>query len=523
MVKVLLIGLDGATWDLILPWVKQNKLPTFKKLLKSGTWGILKSTIPPFTVPAWNSLTSGKSPGKLKISGLIQKVPGEYDFKPYFFILQEKRHHIWDILSKVGKKVVIANVPSTNKTWEVNGVMIAGSFMSVKPDERFYPKALKEELEDVIGFSAIPQIGEVKTQDIYLKYLTQMNDRETKMFQYLLTKKPWDFGFIVFETTDRVQHKSWKDQQYILDIHQQIDKAIAKILKIVDDETIIFFISDHGFGQSYTSFNINYWLQKEGYLNFIKRRQKAQDNLIHITSTLIYEFGLQKYLTAIVSKLPFELQKSMVDRVVPQPLDESKVDWSKTSVFCKPVCGEIYLNVKGREPEGIINPGKEYERIRNELITKLNNLTDPSTGRKLVPIIYKAEEVFGDHSFDGAPDLVMVPNDDIPRVNARVGLKQVFSKSWLPGGHRVEGIFLFTGPGIKKGLKFNTNIYNITPTILHIFNLPIQKGMDGKVMMNIFEEDSEYIARKPLHESKKEEELIKEKIKSMIDLKKIKI
>jgi predicted AlkP superfamily phosphohydrolase/phosphomutase len=495
MPKVLVIGLDGATWELILPWLKQGKLPTFKKLIKAGTWGALRSTIPPYTVPAWNSLTTGRSPGELGISGLIQKVPNSYEFKPFFFIVPDKRNNIWDILSDLGKRVVVANIPSTNKAWKVNGFMIAGSFMSVHPDKWSYPKGLKSQMKKDIGFDEISSMGEIKTPSKYKEYLIKITKRESKMFQYLLTVKPWDFGFIVFETPDRIQHKSYDNKKHILEIYKQIDQELAKILKLVGEDTIIFFVSDHGFGPSEYAFNINEWLIQNNFLKF-KQGKGGSSRFRKFTSRMIYERGMKKSLSKVVSKFPKKWQESMVQSVVPQELDESKVDWGKTRAFCKPACGEIYLNVKDREPEGLIEPGQEYENVRDEIITKLNEVKNPNTGKSLDPQVFKREDVFGADAFDGAPDLVIVPDDNIPTVNARIG--------------------------ILKNNKHDTTIYNITPTILHIFDIPIPPDMDGQVILDIFEKDSEYRKRKIKRGSVKEEDLIKAKVKAMVDLKKIK-
>jgi predicted AlkP superfamily phosphohydrolase/phosphomutase len=521
MPKVLVIGLDGGTWDLIMPWIKQDKLPNFKKLVNSGTWGELTSTIPPYTVPAWNTLTSGKSPGKLGISGLIQKVPGEYDFKPFFFIVKDKRNNIWDILGSLGKRVVVANIPSTNQAWKVNGFMVAGSFMSVRPGKWSYPRDLKEQMKKDIGFYDIQTIGEIKLVDKYAEYLYKLIDRESRMFQYLLTVQPWDFGFIVFEAPDRIQHKSYDNKDFIYEIYKRIDKELVKILKVAGDDTIVIFVSDHGFGPSEYAFNVNEWLIREDLLKFKKGGKGSQSRFRKLTSRMIYEGGMKNFLSKIVSKLPKSWQTKLVHSVVPQELDESKVDWARTYAFCKPACGEIYLNVKGREAEGIIKSGKEYEKVRSGIIKNLKEIKNPNTGKRLDPQIYKQEEVFGENAFDGAPDLVIVPDDNIPTVNARIGTGKIFSKTSLPGEHRINGMFLATGPGVKKDFKFNAKIKNIAPTILHIYNVPIPKDMDGTVIYDIFEEDSELRTRKTQRKSSTEEDLIKDKVKAMVDMKKI--
>lgn len=526
MVKVLIIGLDGATWDIIMPAIKNNKLPTFKKLIKHGVHGSLFSTIPPYTVPAWNTCTTGKKPGKLGIFALIQKIPKTYTFKPFFFIVKEKRHHVWDILGDFGKKVVVANVPSVTEAWRVNGVLVAGDFMNLNHEKRSYPRELMSQIKKDVEFPKWKKLGEVKVSSTFKDALRRAVIKRSKIFQYLLTTKPWDFGFIVFTEPDRIQHKSWENKGYILEIHQQLDTEIAKILKIIDKDTIVLFVSDHGFGESKYDFNLNIWLQREGYLTLAsktkKNKKKKRNLFLEIIRILLYDYDLKRYVSPIVAKLPFGVQKSMVQKVVPHEIEASDVDWNKTLAYSKSGFGEIYLNVKDREPSGIIESGDEYERIREEIIKKLKDLKNPDNNKKLNPRIFKCEEIFGEDYLNQPPDLLINTDENITSVSARVGINKIFSKGPYSGNHRSNGFFLAYGPGIKKNIELDTEILNITPTILHIFDIPLPYDVDGCVISEIFDEESEYNRRKVKYQkSRDEKKLIQNSVKAMLSKKKI--
>ena len=313
-----------------------------------------------------------------------------------------------------------------------------------------------------------------------------------------------------------------------MEIHQQLDTEIAKILKIIDKDTIVLFVSDHGFGESRYDFNLNIWLQREGYLTLAsktkKNKKKKRNVLLEIIRILLYDYDLKRYISPIVAKLPFGVQKSVVQSVVPREIEASDVDWDNTLAFSKSGFGEIYLNVKDREPSGIIEHGDEYERIRDEIIKKLKDLKNPDNDKKINPKVYKSEEIFGEHYLNQPPDLLVNTDEKITSISARVGINKIFSKGPYTGNHRYNGFFLAYGPGIKKKTKLNTEILNITPTILHILDIPQPNDMDGRVISEIFDEGSEYKKRKVKYQKAKEKDekkLIQDSVKAMLTKKKI--
>jgi predicted AlkP superfamily phosphohydrolase/phosphomutase len=434
--------------------------------------------------------------------------------------VRDIERHVWDILSKAGKHVIVANIPSTHVAWKVNGYMVSGNFMTIDAEKRTYPRGLKRQIQSVIDKSRgsqLPQLGEVVTPKQSLERLKRNIQNETRIFQYLLSTKHWDFAFVVFTAPDRIQHRCWHKKEYILEIYQAVDRALSKLHEIVGENTIIFLVSDHGFGPAEYTFNLNVWLLHEGLLKLRKRQRRTRRFFLNIIDMFIYKPVLCEILRGVVSRLPQRFQASIVRKTIPRELELSIVDWDLTQAFSKSGFGEIYLNVRGREPQGIIERGEEYKRVRDEIINKLNKLRNTITGEKIAPEVYKKRDIVGNKYLDALPDLIILPNDDIPAINARIGINKVFSKNWLSGNHRRNGIFLVSGPGIKRDARVHdARIYDMVPTILHMYNIPIPLDIDGSVLLEIFDKDSEFKSRAVTYQKVDEKVLLREKIRALV-------
>ncbi len=507
--KVLMIGLDGATWDLIKPWASQGHLPTFKKLLEQGVHGEMESTIPPWTIPAWNAISTGKNPGKLGFTHFASKEIGSYKFKPNFLYTEET--DVWNILSDVGKAVIVVNPPNVHRASKINGCMVAG-FLYLNKGALTYPKTLKSELDEAVGgyevdvldaelasdvveerFEFAESVAKNEEAEKYLERIYRVQEKRFKAVRFLLEKK-WDFAFTVFVATDRVQHRFWTNKGILLDLYRKIDSELESLLSTIDKDTTVIMVSDHGFGSRKRIFNINEWALKEGYLGL---KTETHTNWTK-TANRLRKYKLLPFVKATMKLVPRRLSRSLSAKVNYVIVNDSNIDWEKTVIFTPPsehVCGDLYLNVMGREPKGTVN-SLDYEKIRDEIIQKLGNLKDPTTGEKVSAKVYKKEEIYEGKNLDSAPDLIIQIDDTIGGFDAKVGYSEIFNDS-EEGDHRQHGIFLAYGPQIKKGTKIEgAKIYDITPTILHIFGLPVDKDMSGRVLKEIFAAESELSKRK---------------------------
>jgi len=319
-------------------------------------------------------------------------------------------------------------------------------------------------------------------------------------------------------TTDRLQHRFW-DEGILLNHYTKIDAWLGHMLASLDSNVVVFLVSDHGFGPVRYTLNINEFLISEGYLKLAEQKKIKRQSLLYST---VRKFRLLSLARNLVRLLPNGVSQKITSEVAPKKFDELDIDWKHTKAFAYGVFGDIYINVKGREPEGTVDPN-EYDKIRDEIIQKLKNLSHK--GKKLNIKVYKKEELYpGATIWDDLPDLVVLPTDDgVQAINPNVGMGEIITESpGTVGNHRLNGIFLAYGPGIKKGQKIEgAKIYDIAPTILHIFGLPIPNDMDGRVLMEIFEDDSEFAKRRPkyvdpsYYEKKQADEKLRKAIKNL--------
>jgi len=514
--RVMIIGLDGATFDLIKPWAEEGYLPTFKELLENGTHGPLKSTIPFATIPAWPSFATGCNPGKHGFFDFFKEKKNSYDLSVELYPSKAiKQPTLWEILSRYNKKVAVINVPGTYPPTEVNGYIITG--MLTPPGAKFtYPAEFQEELISKIGhynvfFSALS----AKNPDVLLEDLEKTLKTRLKALEYLWKEKKPDFLMMVDNGTDRAEHELWRFldplnplynpkeiEKYgnpLLKYYQIVDDALQRIIEFLDDDTILFIMSDHGQGTLRKFVNLNLFLIKKGHM-------KIRNNIMTKLKYLLFNHGFTPFnIYKVLRKLGIERLAS--DRVDNQRklsilnrffFSTSDIDWSKTKAFASGVTGAISLNVKGRQPQGIIKYDKEYEDLREEIISDLFELEDSETGERIVKETYKREEIYDGPYLDMAPDIIAVPRDgyEFFGMYGFSSNKDVEVTHGNSGSHRPYGIFMAMGRGVKKGIKINgARIIDIAPTVLHVMGVPIPSHMDGAILMKIFEEDMEIAPR----------------------------
>jgi len=515
VIKVLLIGLDGATWNLIKPWADKGELPVFKKLMVSGVWGELESTIPPYTIPAWLSLSTGKTPETLRVYSFMVK--RGYQFRPYFMV-REPEVKVWDLLSYNGKRVCILNPPDVHYTYKINGIMVAG-FLCISRERLTYPLNLLDQLNAITEGYEIDTVtidfksGKPRPKrigELTLNQVLKVHNKQFKAFTYLMKKEKADFSYMVFTILDRIQHAYWGNKRKLLNCYKLIDRQLGELIELMDEDTILIIVSDHGFTSLKRNFYINDFLIKEGYLTL---RNKKKSNLVIKIRNLLCSKDILRQLSLIIfNKLPLTIKEEYFKRTSYR-ITDVQVDWEKTKAFAFSGLGEIYLNVKGREPHGVISKN-DYEKIRREISEKLKNIRDPTSGQKIsvnVILVHKK-----DLTKDDTPDLIIVETEEF-NVSPLIGYGSIIENYKKPiyGQHSRKGIFLAYGSNIRKGVRISgVRIYDIAPTILHIFNIPIPIEMNGRVIKEIFETNSA-LAKQEVSYTKSIP--IREKIKKKIE------
>jgi len=510
--RVLVICLAEATMDLIIPWAEAGLLPTFKSLMSEGVSGRLRSQIPLITPQMLGTIVTGKSPGYHGLFDVWQRGPDGRFRELNGSYLKEKP--IWQILSDYEVQCGIVNIPITNPPEKINGFMISGEVAPGAHRSIAYPASLYDEIVQKFGRYRLKDIfpgGRQKTD--YLTLIEEDVTKQTDVLEYLVSEKEWDFFLTFYSAAAIAQHYFWSDMEshdegnpfrnVIETAYRCLDNALNRLIKAAGPETIVFVISECGAGPLQSGVQINTWLEKEGFLT---RKTRASNTPRRYTSINLVKSGLRKVVANVRKNAQVYLPQSMyfwvnrnmkgVKAWIQSYLTVSDIDWSKTQAFSRGKEGNIFINLKGRDPHGIVNPGAEYESVRSRIIERLNELIDPKTGRRAVDRVYRAEELYEGPMVEWAPDLIIAWRDTAyePTESDR-DRESIFVPRWreymnwpTTGSHRIDGILFAKGPGICKAKKIEgVRIIDMMPTWLYSLNLKIPSALEGSVISGLFE------------------------------------
>lgn len=508
--RVLVLAIDGYTWDLIRSWAELGKLPTIRKLIKKGVRGKLESTIPPLTGPAWVSFATGKNPGKhgcydflLPRSSLSNTQPiSTRDINGKTF---------YELLETNGMQSIVINLPCPCPP-RTNTIIIA-SFLA-QGENYVFPSNLIDEIPELKNYRILPDLSSPEIVE-------SINDfRKVERIRFTcskeLFKKNWDFFFLLFNITDWIQHVMYDklisqrmpEDSEAMKAFKEIDEYIGWFVNNVPRNTNIFVISDHGFCLYKKKFAINRWLMEEGYLKAKPKKRGIIQKFRGMAGLSLKYLPLLRFFYTIVNRTIFHTH--FLERLILN----IEPDLSKTIAYsigtAAGAYGSIYINRKERFDDGIIETEK-YRELRNEIIEKLKKLKEPETGKNVAKYVFRKDDIYSGMCLENAPDIILISNGyditvkDVPMLF-----------NWAESGHSLDGIFISYGPDIKKGVEIDgVRIYDIAPTILHMLNVPIPKDMDGRVPKKIFKEDSEMAKKEVVYQEVNERERIREKIKKL--------
>jgi len=505
--KVLVIGLDGATFDLIMPWIKEGKLPTISNMITNGVYGELTSTIPMFTPTAWSSFITGKNPGKHGVMGFFSR--NKYNYTLSLNTFQRRGKTIWDILGEAGKRVIIINVPTTYPPNHVNGLIISGMLTPPNSKNFTYPLSLQKEIDDIVGgYKIYPSVNyDDKNEDIFISDIYDVTIKQGKIAEYLIQKYPWDFFMVVLNGTDLLQHGLWKyidskhpdfykekEKKYndiFLEYYKLIDNIICRLSNKVGNNTLKIIVSDHGFGPLYKFIHINQWLLR---LKFMNVKTKPLSLLrfflfrLGITPNNVYNLLIKIKLYTLRTRLGRNKGHKFMSKFF---FSFSDIDWNRTIAYSLGSMGQIHLNIKNREPHGIITRKTEYNYYKNKIIDNLNILRDPDSKNLVIDKIYLKEEIYDGKYYDELPDIIFLPKKGyIGFEEFEFASNNVFTKAQgISGTHRLNGILIIECKTfIKKGIKldYSPNIYDVFPTIIKFMNIPFDSDVDGIPILKAF-------------------------------------
>ncbi|HEY7914408.1 MAG TPA: alkaline phosphatase family protein [Blastocatellia bacterium] len=539
--KVIFIGLDGATFDVLDPLMSKGLMPRLSDFIRNGVRGPLETTIPPITPTAWVSWMTGKNPGKHGIFEFLLRRKGSSAL-PDMPVSARARDGLpfWDILASVGKRAIVTNVPCTYPPAISNGVMVS-DFLTPRGRRDFtFPETLIDEIEARFGPYQL-YITEVYAPGKVDNILNQLFDEleyKTKVNLYLMEQYGWDVLATHYWSTDRFQHELWhlldethpffdrkEHAAHINRIHEYwnaVDETIGKLCDAAGEDTTVYMGSDHGFGPIKRFLCFNVWLINEGLLvlksDALTRLKRAIFRM-GLTPDLAYRSAMKMGLAHLRLSVGVTNRSKLMKLANALMLSLEDVDWSRTRAFSKGNYGQIFINLRGREASGIVEPGADYERILNDVINRLRRLTDPESGQPLIGPIWRREDLYTGPHTDESPDIQFLPSD---MANKPLGTLDLTSNKFITpvygnsGDHRMHGVMMGRGPGLRRGIEVTgARIIDYAPTILHTFGVEVPSDMDGRVLEDIFTE--EYIAHNPVRISKAADTAAPEIIGAMTD------
>lgn len=499
--RVFVIGLDGATFDLLEPMMDDGLLPHLSDLVSSGTTGRLHSTTPPTSPSAWTTFFTGMNPGKHGVFGF--QMPLSARFKRGLVDSQTiATSKLWHYIGRAGRTVGLVNVPMTYPVEPVPGFMVAG-MLTPDTDRVFtHPPSLSREIKEALGEYIIDvAVGPNSDPLAALQRVHRAAAIRMEAIEYLLNRyKIPDLFVAVFVAMDRIQHLFWKYldprepmyetetaaslRRQVCSCYTQLDSFIGRIRTRLGRDSLLILMSDHGFGPLHGWFYGNIWLARKGLLE-LKPSAAAKTWL------------LRRLNVPLMGKAMRHMPRYGLRRIKPNSL--AMINWSSTRAYCAAATDQgIYINVHGREPFGIVHEGSEYEGVCDRLCEELKRLTHPVSGAPLVDQVWRREELYAGPIQEGAPDLIVKMQEYAVLVNESLIRDESFlSLSDKPvGSHRLDGVLVLKGPTIKQGHTLSgARIMDLAPTILYAMGLRVPEDMDGCVLLDSF--DPEYAAMHP--------------------------
>lgn len=492
--KVMVIGLDGATLDLMKPLADQGVMPNFSELLKKGCSGVLKSTSPPYTPPAWSSFYTGANPGKHGIYGFTWFNPETRSWElPSSKIIGAKK--LWQILNEQGLSTGLINLPLTYPPERVDGFMITGMMTPEKAKSFVYPESLASEISAlphpyIVDVPVVP-IPDSRNTNVVKRVHAALKGRRDACL-HLIEDHPCDLMMAVFVAPDRLQHVYWKyiDQESqlydtaegeafrgeILDCYRTLDETIGDIMAAVGDDCRTFFISDHGFCELRSEFFLNNWLAREG--------------LFSIGSSSKWMISGGRKIRKLVPKgLLSLLSGNLAEKIKGKGLNMA-VDWDNTVAYAHEQ-GLFMNTVLGKDDGKLESMSPKYMEIRSSIAEKLMDLRHPKSGEKMVDTIAFKEDIYQGHYFDRAPDIVPVLDNYRTYIyDGFLRNRLIVDHDTVPNGiHHPDGLFLAYGPDIAESkVVDNAAIIDIAPTIIHSLGLGVPENMDGRVLADVFQD-----------------------------------
>ncbi len=482
---LLVIGWDGATPELVEPWMEDGSLPNLSALRQRGGYAPLRSVLPPLSPAAWTTAITGLNPGRHGIWDFGHLAPGTYRVDP-----TNARHRqgasLWEIAEAAGLTSAVLNVPMSHPTLPLpRGAFVPGMGAS-ELEGATWPLDLGARLlSEVPDYRIDSNMYEHADPADFLEQLLSMTKARGEAAEFLLREVRPDLLFAVFTATDRVQHAfwrqsslpwtdgsrlSWRFSSAIKDVYMLLDQSLGRLMEIAGPEATTLVVSDHGFGELEGDLYLNGLLEDMGLLRV--RRSSTRRKLR--------------------AAIPRVLERFFPDSSSSPSVGFGDVLWEDTRAFSRGLLGNVWLNLRGRQPLGQVEPGPEAEAVLQQITERLLALREPGgRGKPLIAAVFRGADLYWGPLAGHAPDLVVVPRDYrwMTRSGREIGPPGVITSEPAvrhTGNHRMNGVLVAGGPGIERGVKPSLlRILDLCPTALALLGVEVPRSLDGVPMTDI--------------------------------------
>lgn len=505
--KVIVIGLDGVSPDLVRRWTDSGDLPNLADVAERGCLGDLLSTPNAMSPAAWSSFVTGLEPGNHGVFYFMDRIPGTYQVR-YVSSRTRDGVPIWTALSAAGKRVASLFVPLTYPAVEVNGVLASGWLAPSLGDPAYaFPSDLPGRILAIApDFQLHTGMTEFVRRGRYAEALERKKTSlraKAKVAADLLGSETWDLFMVAFDETDPVQHYFWHFldadhpdhdaegatafEDAIFQIYRLADEEVGTLLSQVGDDSYVFIMSDHGQGP-----NTRGRLYLKGLLRAAGLQVDAEVGLARRTEQLAHRLAARLLPSRAKHRLAARF-RGLHERLVHTSF-AGDIDWSSTRAysFWSNGCAEPWVNVKGRDPEGIVDPGDDYEATLADVAELVMEATDPKTGETVAESVVRRDEAYHGPHVDRAPDLLVNWRPDIVVSGLRCGrtgelIDTPVAEDLRTGAHRREGLLLACGPKGELGrCPQPAGIADLAPTIYGLLDVAPPHPLDGRPWLELF-------------------------------------
>jgi predicted AlkP superfamily phosphohydrolase/phosphomutase len=462
--KICVFGLDCAAPEVVFA---DERLVNLRRLMNAGAYGRLESVIPPITVPAWMCMCTSQDPGSLGVYGFRNRIDHSYDKLGFANSASIKALAIWDHLGREGKRSIIIGVPPNYPPRRINGISV-GCFLTpdTTKNDFTHPSSLKIKINELVGEYPVDVKNFRTDNKSWLKdEIFRMSQKQWQVVHWLLKEQQWDYFHFVDIGLDRMHHGFWNyfDEKHVQfepgnpyqnaipEYYLWLDQQIGQALELLDEDTIVLVVSDHGAQRLDGGIAVNEWLIREGLL------------------------VLNEYPGAIT------------------PFDRLEVNWNKTRVWSEGgYYARVFFNVQGREPNGVLPPAA-YESFQDDIKARFEALTDDK-GQPLNSLVFKPEEIYKAVR-NVAPDLIVHFAGLLWRSIGSVGHKEIYLHENDTGpdscNHAQYGMFILKAPNFPATGEYEgARLLDIAPTLLHLAGYEIPETMQGRSLVETMREKS---------------------------------